>query len=218
MFGFSEKEVQLFKKLNTPSKIQNFLNKIPSNFEPRGETCLSPKEVLKQKRAHCLEGALLAATILRFHGHPPLVLDLTANEQDKDHVIAVYRRYDHWGAISKTNHATLRFRDPVYRTLRELVLSFFHEYFLDKNGQKTLRSYSAPVNLRRFDHCGWMVDKESVWYINDYLFEVRHYPLLTRAQLSSLRPADLIERKIGKIKEWDKKEIFTQQKRWPEGC
>ena len=215
MFGFTKTEVALFRALNSPTKIQNFLNKIPSNFEPRGETCLSPRLVLQQRRAHCLEGALLAATILRFHGYPPLVLDLTANEQDKDHVIAVFRRFDHWGAISKTNHATLRYREPVYRTLRELVMSFFHEYFLDKNGRKTLRSYSHPVDLRRFDHTGWMTDKDSVWYINDYLFEVKHYSLLSKAQLASLRPADMIERKIGKLKEWDKSTVLPHQKLYP---
>lgn len=110
---------------------------------------------------------MLAAAALRMHGHRPLVVDLKATEADDDHVIAVFRQHGSWGAISKTNHAVLRYREPVYASIRELVLSFFHEYFL-KNGKKTLRSYSQPVDLSRFDRRGWMTSEEDVWYIPEY--------------------------------------------------
>ena len=212
MFGFTEKEMRILKPLNTPQKIQDFLNRIPTNFEPKGETCLSPRLVLKQRRAHCLEGALLAAAALRIHGYLPLIMDLSANSQDKDHVIAVFKRFGCWGAISKTNHAVLRYREPIHKTIRELALSFFHEYFLDSNGKKTLRSYSLPVNLSRFDQKGWMIGEDDVWYINDYLFDVKHYPILSRSQLRALRRADPVERKIGTIKQWDKVKLIEKQK------
>ena len=211
MLTFTSREKKIFRSLDTPSKIQNFLNRIPYNFEPYRETCLSPRLVLKQKRAHCIEGAMLAATILRFHGHRPLLVDLTTNDRDKDHVIAVFQRFGHWGAISKTNYAVLRYREPIYRSIRELVMSYFHEYFLD-NGEKTLRSYSLPINLAKFDKENWMSTESDVWYIYDHLFDVKHYPILSRSQLAALRLAEPIERKIGKIKEWDRLKVVPQQK------
>lgn len=198
----SPAERRVFARLDTPAKIQDFLNAIPINHEPDGDTCLSPREVLKQNRAHCMEGAMLAAAILRFHGHKPLVLDMTAAQDDQDHVVALFRRHGHWGAISKTNHAVLRYREPVYRTIRELALSYFHEYFLQKNGKKTMRTFSGPVDLSRFDGRGWMISEDDVWYVPEYLCEVRHFPLLTRAQTAALRPADEIEIKAGSLTEW----------------
>lgn len=201
MFGFNKTEIKLFKNLSGPRKIQDFLNKIPINFERGGETCYSPRLVLRKRRAHCLEGALLAAAALRFHGFPPLVMDLKAADHDFDHVVAVFRLDNRWGAISKTNHAVLRYREPVYKSIRELVMSFFHEYFTD-NGRKTLRSWSLPVNLSRFDKKGWQTAKEHLWYINDYIDSVRHKPILNKKQLHSLRKADFIERQAGKLVQW----------------
>ena len=205
MFGFTEKEVKVFKALNTPKKIQDFLNQIPANFEHDRETVLSPRMVLKENRAHCMEGAMFAATALRFHGHKPLVVDLTSIKDDDDHVITVFRQQGHWGAISKTNHAVLRYREPVYKTIRELVMSYFHEYFTNHDGKKTLRSYSLPVDLSRFDKQGWMTSEEDIWYVPEYLFEVEHKPILSRSQIAMLRKADPIEIKAGKITEWKKK-------------
>ncbi|MEK6900034.1 MAG: hypothetical protein AABX05_02820 [Nanoarchaeota archaeon] len=204
MFGFTEKEIEIFKALNTPKKIQDFINEIPVNYEPDGDTVLSPRMVLKENRAHCMEGAMLAATALRFHGHRPLVVDLATVKDDDDHVITVFKQNNHWGAISKTNHAVLRYREPVYRSIRELAMSYFHEYFTNHDGKKTLRSYSMPIDLSRFDKKGWMTAKENVWYVPEYLFTVPHRQILSRSQIALLRKADPIERKAGEIIEWKK--------------
>src|SRR5688572_17064664 len=169
-------ERKILRALDAPWKIQDFLNATPTNHEPDGDTCLSPRRVLREKRAHCMEGAMLAAAALRFHGEPPLVVDLMGAPDDCDHVIAVFRRNGHWGAISKTNHSVLRYREPVYRTIRELVMSYFHEYSSQETGKKTLRSYSAPVDLSRFDALGWMTREDDVWEIPSYLADVRHVP------------------------------------------
>lgn len=195
---FTKEEISLYKKLNSPKKTQDFLNSLKINFEEEGDTCMSPRMVLKKGKAHCIEGALLAATALRFHGEEPLILDLEATKKDFDHVIAVFRENGRWGALSKTNHAVLRYREPVYKDIRELVMSFFHEYFLD-NGKKTLRKYSAPVNLKKFDNLGWMTSEEEVWYIADHLTKIKHFDILTRSQITNLRKADEIEIEAGKL-------------------
>jgi hypothetical protein len=201
MFGLNKKEVRLLKKLNTPKKIQDFLNKIPINFEEKGDTCMSPRMVLKNNKAHCMEGAMLAAAALRINGRNPLVVDLEATKKDFDHVICVFRQDSKWGSISKTNHAVLRYREPIYNNIRELVMSFFHEYF-DDSGKKNLRSYSAPINLKRFDKLNWMASEEDVWFVPDYLAKVKHYPLINKNQISRLRKADKIEIKAGKLLDW----------------
>lgn len=202
MFGIGKKELKILKKLDTPVKIQNFLDKIKINFEENGETFLPPMSVLGKNICHCVEGAVLAALALRVNGFPPLLLDLTAVKDDFDHVVAVFKKYGKWGAISKTNHAVLRYREPIYNSVRELAMSYFHEYFDDK-GRKNLRSYSAPVNLKRFDKRGWMTTKEEIDYIPEYLAEVKHFPILTRKQIRILRKADKIEIKAGKLVEWE---------------
>ncbi len=203
MFGFNKKELKILKSLNTPKKIQDFLNKIPINFEEHGDTCFSPRTVLKYNKAHCMEGAMLAAVALRIHGFKPLIVDLTTIKGDFDHVVAVFKQNNYWGTISKTNHAVLRYREPVYKTIRELVMSYFHEYFLD-NGKKTLRSYSMPVDLSRFDKKAWMTSEDNLFYIPEYLEKVRHYKILNKSQLRNLRNADKIEIKTGKLVEWKK--------------
>jgi len=205
MFGFTKEEVRVFKSLNTPKKVQDFLNKVPANFEPEGDTVLSPRRVLKENRAHCMEGAMFAAAALRFHGYKPLVLDLTTVKNDFDHVVAVFKHQGHWGAISKTNHAVLRYREPVYKTIRELVMSYFHEYFTNHDGKKTLRSYSMPIDLSRFDQQGWMTAEEDIWYVPEYLAAVEHKPILSRSQIAVLRKADQVEIEAGRIVEWEKK-------------
>jgi len=204
MYGLNEKEVKMLKALNTPRKIQDFLNKIPINFEEKGDTCFSPKMVLKKWKAHCIEGAMLAAVALRLNGKKPLVVDLTSVPEDFDHVICVFKEDGRWGAISKTNHAVLRYREPVYKNIRELVMSFFHEYFTDK-GKKTLRSYSMPVDLSRFDKLNWVSSEEDVWFVPEHLAKVKHYNILTRSQIAKLRKADSTEINAGKIVEWKKK-------------
>jgi len=164
--------------LKTPDRIQRFLDEeIGYNKEPDGATCRSPRRVLRDGIAHCMEGALLAAAALRLLGHPPLLVDLEA-VRDDDHVLAVFRVRTHWGAIAKSNFAGLRYREPVYRTLRELAISYFEHYY-NLKGEKTLRAYSRPVNLKRFDSISWMTSEEDVWAIPEHLVVIPHIPLLT---------------------------------------
>lgn len=172
---WSARERLALRALAAPQKIQSFLdNEVAYNKEPAGPTCRSPRLVLRDRTAHCMEGALLAAAALAFHGHPPLLVDLEA-VRDDDHVLAVFKQHGCWGAIAKSNYAGLRFREPVYRTLRELVMSYFEHYF-NPAGEKTLRRYSRPVNLARFD--GWMTAGRHVWEIPEHLCHVAHIPLV----------------------------------------
>src|SRR3989344_6708420 len=134
---FTKQEWQLLASLNSPRKIQDYLDTLGINFEKGGETLRSPREVMKVGEAHCIEGALMAATALWYHDKSPLLLDLVTSKSDFDHVVALFKVGKHWGALSKTNHAVLRYREPVYKSVRELAMSYFHEYFLD-NGKKTL--------------------------------------------------------------------------------
>jgi hypothetical protein len=154
------------------------------------ETAWSPRRVLAARTAHCLEGAIFAAAALRVLGFPPLLLDLEA-VQDTDHVVAVYRVNGHWGAIAKSNFSGLRFRAAVYRSLRELVMSYFDDY-INLRGDRTLRAFSRPVNLARFDlrHRGWMTTPEDLWWIPDHLMAIRHTRLLTAAQERGLPRVD----------------------------
>ena len=135
-------------------------------------------------------------------GHKPLLLDLTADKTDYDHVVAVFKIDGKWGAISKTNHSVLRYREPIYASIRELVMSYFHDYVNINTSKKTLRSFARPVNLKRFDSCGWMTTKEEVFYIPVYLADVKHYKIINRKQIRNLRPADPVEVKGGSVQEW----------------
>jgi hypothetical protein len=179
-FNLNKDELALYRRLSTPGKIQKYLDDLPYNKERDGETCRGPRCVIRNNTAHCFEAALFAAAALRMNGQPPLILDLEA-VRDDDHVIAVYRTNGCWGAIAKSNYAGLRFRTPVYRTLRELALSYFEHYY-NLDGEKTLRAYSRPVNLSRFDKIGWMTAEEELWVIPEHLVEISHTPIayLTR--------------------------------------
>ncbi len=198
---FTTDELRVLRRLDSPRKVQDFLGALPMNFGERGDTCMSPRRVLRERRAHCLEGAMFAAAAFRLHGRPPLVLDLEATDDDHDHVVALFREGGRWGAVSKTNHAVLRYREPVYRTVRELALSYFHEYFLD-DGRKTLRRFSVPVDLSRFDRRAWMTAEDDLWDVERHLYRVRHQPILSPSQARRLRPADAVEIRAGKIVEW----------------
>jgi len=195
--GLSPNEFAILTRLSTPQKIQAFLNAIPSNHELDGETILSVREVLRQRRAHCIEGAFVAACALWIHGEPPFVLHLDCDTSDVPHVIALFRRGGSWGAVSKTNGAVLRYRDPVYRSLRELALSYFHEY-CNKRGHKTLRSYSAAFDLRRIDPEQWVTRGSACQEVNDRLAALRHYALISRRQEKVLTRRDAFEREVGK--------------------
>ncbi len=203
MTNWSNQETKLLKTLSTPTKIQDFINSLEFRIVGTNETCSSPRQVLIDRKAQCMEGAMLAAAILRFHGHRPLIIDLVATKHDADHVIAVFKIDGTWGAISKTNHGVLRYREPVYRTIRELVMSYFHEYFLQSNRKKTLRSFSRPIDLSRFDNLNWEVNDDDNWFIPEYLTTINHTPILTKQQITKLRIADEIEVKMAAITEWN---------------
>ncbi len=210
MFGLSTEELAVLKKLNTPNKIQDFLDTLPLNYEKNGDTCRSPRMALHEGKAHCIEGALIAATALWLQGERPLLLDLKTLDIDidPDHVVALYKKNGYWGAISKTNHAVLRFRDPIYKTVRELALSYFNEYFLATTGQKTLRSYSRPFSLERFG-TEWITSKEDLWHIAEALDESLHFHLIPKGNEKYLRHASDVERKASSIPEWSEDDQST---------
>jgi hypothetical protein len=186
-FGLRTAEVRALRALGTPQGIQRALDAMPYHL---ASTAWSPRRVLAERTAHCLEGAVFAAAALRLLGLPPLLLDLEA-VQDTDHVIAVFRVRGRWGAIAKSNFSGLRYREPVYRSLRELVMSYFDGY-VNLRGDRTLRAYSRPVNLARFDrtHPGWMVSDVDLWWIAEHLVGIAHTPLLTRAMVRALTRVD----------------------------
>jgi hypothetical protein len=195
---------RLYKRLNSPAKVQTFISDLPANFELSGETYMSPLRTLREQRAHCMEGAMLAASIFRFHGRPPLLMDLRAKKPDQDHVVALFEVGGYWGAISKTNHAVLRYREPIYKTLRELALSYFHEYIDNATGRKNLREYSVPVNLRRFEKLEWETTEDDLWEIVSAVDDARHFNLVTKKQEQLLRLAERVEVRVGEIVEWKK--------------
>jgi hypothetical protein len=182
---FTPMELRQLRALKTPAGIQRFLDAIPYHL---AGTAWSPRKVFWEKTAHCLEGATFAAAALRVLGFPPLLLDLEA-DQDTDHVLAIFKLRGHWGAIAKSNFAGCRYREPVYRTLRELALSYFHVYF-NLRGERTLRRYSRPVNLVRFDHRQWMTSEKDIWFIAEYLCDIPHQPLLRRGLEKHLTRVD----------------------------
>lgn len=198
---WNKEEIKLFNRLNSPKKIQDFLNSLTINFEKKGETVYSPRMVLKHRSCHCMEGAMFAAAALEYHGHKPWVMDLRSIDGDYDHVVAVFKQFGCYGAISKTNHAVLRYREPIYRTLRELALSYFHEYF-DDNGKKTLREYSKVFDLRFFNFRFWRTSEKNLFEIPEKLDEIKHYDILFKAQIKNLRKADKIEITAGKLIEY----------------
>ncbi len=184
-FGFTPRELRRLRALRTPAFIQRFVDELPYHH---GNTAWSPRVVLRECTAHCLEGAIFAAAALRLNGYEPLLFDLEA-VRDVDHVVAIYRFDGHWGAIGKSNFAGLRFREPVHRNLRELAISYFDDYY-NLLGERTLRAYSRPVNLARFDHLEWMTSEKSVWFIPEHLCRAAHTPLLTPEQEKRLSRLD----------------------------
>src|SRR5438067_13753491 len=181
-------ELAMFRRrLDTPSKIQQFLDGITYNLESYGDTFRSPRRVLRDRTANCIEGAVLAAAALRVQGDPPLIMDLTA-VRDEDHVIAVFRRRGLWGAVATSKFTGLRYREPVYRTLRELALSYFEHYY-HLAGERTLRGHGRPVNLPRFDYLRWMTAEDDLWPIAKHLERIPPLALLppaVRRQLTRL--------------------------------
>jgi hypothetical protein len=184
-FGFRPSELRQLRALKTPAGVQKFLDDLPYNLS---YTAGSPKKVLGDRTASCLEGGIFGAAALRVLGFPPLIFDLEA-EQDTDHVVAIFKLRGHWGAVAKSNFTGCRYREPVYRSLRELAMSYFNIYF-NLRGERTLRRYSRPVNLARFDHFNWMTTEKPIWFVAEYLCEIPHISLLTPAMEKSLTRVD----------------------------
>jgi hypothetical protein len=182
---FTSAELRHLRSLKTPHGIQRRLNDMPYHL---ADTAWSPRRVMRENTSHCYEGALFAAAALSVIGYPPLLLDLEA-EHDTDHVIAVYRVDGHWGAIAKSNYTGCRYREPVYRTLRELALSYFEVYF-NLLGERTLRTFSRPVDMRRFDRLDWTTTEKPVWFVAEYLLTISHTRLISRAQAQRLHRLD----------------------------
>ena len=200
--GLTPAEFAVLRRLNTPHKIQAFLYGLGQNFELAGDTCRPVRQVLQQRKAHCIEGAMLAACALWVHGDPPLLMDMRA-VRDFDHVVALFRRHGRWGAISKTNGIGLRWRDPVYGSLRELAMSYFHEY-TNRRDHKTLREYSVPFDLRRVAPKIWVVGGEKrgskhAWIVAEQLDELRHFKLVDGRHLKAVIRRDPFERRAGAL-------------------
>ena len=189
MYGLTRTEQAALRRLSTPEKIQAYLDGIQYNLEPDGDTLRSPRRVLRDETAHCAEGAFLAAAAFRVNGRPPLLVDLIA-VRDDDHVLAVYREKDLWGSVAISKFAGLRYRSPVYRTIRELVVSYFDHYY-NWDGERTLRSYSRPISLAQFDRIGWMTTEDDLWPIVNYLEDVRHAKVIPPAGVRRLGRLDL---------------------------
>lgn len=173
------------RALKTPAGIQRFLDDLPYNLR---YTAWSPRRVLADRTASCLEGAIFAAAALRVLGFPPLIFDLEA-DRDTDHVIAIFKMRGGWGAVAKSNFTGCRYREPVYRTLRELAMSYFNTYF-NLRFERTLRRYSRSVNLTRFDRLSWMTTDKPVWFIAEHLVEIPHISLLTPSMAKRVTRVD----------------------------
>lgn len=201
MFPQGTKEFQLLSKLNTPEKIQTFLEEIPFNHEKKGETCMSVQGILTENKAHCIEGAFLACACLMLAGRQPLIVSLKVKKSDDDHIIIIFKQNGYYGALSKTNHPVLRYRDPIYRSLRELVLSYFHEYFLYSNGEKTLIGYTKPINMKRFG-TQWINAEDNVWDIAENIFDMPIISIIPKENKKYIRNATAFERKTLNVQEW----------------
>lgn len=184
-FGLSAGDLRLLRGLKTPVQIQKFIDALEYQY---ANTARSPQRILRERKGHCMEGALLAAAALRVNGRPPLLMDMEAVHDD-DHVVALYRERGLWGSIAKSNYAGLRFRAPIYRTLRELALSYFDQYY-NLRGERTLRTYSRPVNLKRLDGQHWMTSEADVWCVPELLIAAKHYPLFPHKVASALPRLD----------------------------
>jgi hypothetical protein len=196
-------ERNIFAKLTAPQTIQAYLDKLPINFELKGETYMSPRRTMREKTAHCFEGAIFAAAVLAYHGHKPLLMDFRTLPEDEDHVVALFKQNGYWGAISKTNHATLRYREPVYASPRELAMSSFHEYLL-WSGKKSLREFSAPFDLSRYAPERWVSAEGELFWLVDALNASRHFPAVPKKNLRLLRKAYPLELRAMKLTEWKK--------------
>jgi hypothetical protein len=193
--ALSTQEQQILSTLETPEKIQAFLDMIPYSTET---IYRCPLQVLRDRLAHCFDGALFAAAALSRIGYPPLILDMIPDDRDDDHILALYKKDGHWGAIAKSNFAGLRSREPIFRNLRELVLSYFEQYY-NVEGEKTLRGYTIPLNLKTFDKLNWMTSDVTMEAIAQRLDEISRFFLLTPKMIAGLSRVDERSLKAGLI-------------------
>jgi hypothetical protein len=184
--ALAKRERRKIAQLSTPTKIQDFLDRLPYSVE---SIYRCPLRVFREHTAHCFDGALFGAAALRRLGYPPLILNMTAIAEDDDHLLALYNRDGHWGAVAKSNFVGLRFREAIYRNLRELVMSYF-EQFYSVERKKSLRSYTVPLNLKAFDKLNWMISDEALERIGERLDEIRNVPLLTGSMIARLSLVD----------------------------
>jgi hypothetical protein len=188
LYGLTRAELAALRRLSTAERIQAYLDGLDYNHEAHGDTLRSPRRVLRDNTAHCAEGAFLAAAAFRVNGEPPLLVDLIA-VRDDDHVIAVHREKGLWGSVGISKFAGLRFRSPAYRTIRELVMSYFDHYY-NWDGERTLRGYSRPISLAQFDRIGWMTTEDDLWPIVEHLDRVGHRKVVPPATARRLRRLD----------------------------
>ena len=194
-------ESRVFARLDTPQKIQSFLDRMAPNFELKGDTVLSPRAMLQARLAHCAEAALFAAAVLMFHGKPVWLMDIQALPSDQDHIVTLFTQRGLWGAISKTNHAILRWRDPIYRNPRELAMSYAHEYCLP-NGKKSMLAFSKPFSLARYAPKRWVVADEDLHWLMDELDASPHVPLAPKAAMRKRQRSTRVELKSQDVTEW----------------
>jgi hypothetical protein len=194
-------ERRLLARLDTPNKIQDFLDKTPANFEVDGDTVRSPRMMLKARMAHCAEAALFAAAALMFHGKRAWLMDLRALPRDQDHVVTLFRERGLWGAISKTNHAILRWRDPIYQSARELAMSYAHEYCLP-GGKKSLMEFSRPYSLTRHAPARWLIAESDLHWLMDALDDSPHVPVASPQAMRARRRSAKIELRAQDVVEW----------------
>ena len=184
---FTQEEIAVYSALESPVKIQAYLDSIPYSEE---EKYRCPRQVIQDGKAHCFDGALFAAAALRFHGYPPLVIDMfPVPMRDDDHMLAIFKIDGHWGALAKSNFVGLRYREPIFRNLRELVLSYFEDFY-NTDSEKTLRSYTVPYNLKSYDRYQWMVEDTKMLDIAHKLEKIRRFTLLTPSMEANLALVD----------------------------
>jgi hypothetical protein len=194
-------ERRLFARLDSPQKIQTFLDRLPANFELGGDTAMAPRRMLHEGRAHCAEAAIFAAAVLSFHGQRTWLLDIQALPRDQDHIVTLFKQRGLWGAISKTNHAILRWRDPIYRSARELAMSYAHEYCLP-GGKKSMLAFSKPFSLARFAPKRWVIAADDLDWLLDELDASPHVPVAPGPTLRKRRRSSPVELRAQEVVEW----------------
>jgi hypothetical protein len=194
-------EHRMLARLDTPQKIQTFIEKLPPNFELKGETCMSPRNVLKLRTAHCAEAAVLAVAALMYHGKPAWLMDIRSLPSDHDHIVTLFKERGLWGAISKTNHAVLRWRDPIYRSPRELAMTYAHEYNLD-GGKKSMVDYSKPFSVARYALARWLITPGDVYWLMEAIDEAPHVAVAPKHALRRRRRSTRVELKSQDVTEW----------------